>query len=267
MKSFVTPNHQTPSKSKTFFDMSKKYMLNHPFFQPKLAVGPVDDAYEREADAVADQVMRMPDNQVFPTPIPPVVPQRGSDPTIQRLAVTTKPFYSDKICGEREVKWAFALDNPASADGYMVQKIETYEIISDGCPGISGPPAPTQTFWEAFPVMGKDKYPMLHPTLGYSDRSYIKAYPNSKGTNTSFGTIKFFLKSTTGDLGGYMTPPKSKDSAWGPGKVPESGKMPSTPNEPAWWNSTPVEGPETRYATSQWDCCTDPATNNVTAFP
>ena len=29
------------------------------FFQPKLTIGPVDDIYEREADAVADQVMRM----------------------------------------------------------------------------------------------------------------------------------------------------------------------------------------------------------------
>lgn len=29
-------------------------------FQPKLKVGPTDDAYEREADRVADQVMRMP---------------------------------------------------------------------------------------------------------------------------------------------------------------------------------------------------------------
>lgn len=29
------------------------------FFQPKLTIGPVDDPYEREADAVADKVMRM----------------------------------------------------------------------------------------------------------------------------------------------------------------------------------------------------------------
>ena len=29
------------------------------FFQPKLTIGPVDDVYEREADAVADRVMRM----------------------------------------------------------------------------------------------------------------------------------------------------------------------------------------------------------------
>src|SRR6187402_3198153 len=33
------------------------------FFQPKLTVGPVDDVYEREADAVADKVLRMSDSQ------------------------------------------------------------------------------------------------------------------------------------------------------------------------------------------------------------
>ncbi|MGZ3763137.1 MAG: eCIS core domain-containing protein [Mucilaginibacter sp.] len=35
-----------------------------PFFQPKLTIGPVDDPYEREADAVADKIVGMPDTQV-----------------------------------------------------------------------------------------------------------------------------------------------------------------------------------------------------------
>lgn len=35
--------------------------------QAKLVVGPVDDPYEREADQVADQVMRMPDSEVAST--------------------------------------------------------------------------------------------------------------------------------------------------------------------------------------------------------
>lgn len=33
-----------------------------PFFQPKLTIGAPNDRYEREADAVADKVMRMPEN-------------------------------------------------------------------------------------------------------------------------------------------------------------------------------------------------------------
>lgn len=47
-----------------------------PFFQPKLTVGPVDDAYEREADAMADQVMRMTDKPFVQTKISPVSVQR-----------------------------------------------------------------------------------------------------------------------------------------------------------------------------------------------
>ena len=46
------------------------------FFQPKLTIGPVDDIYEREADAVADQVMRMSDNQVVQTKFSPIGIQR-----------------------------------------------------------------------------------------------------------------------------------------------------------------------------------------------
>ncbi|MBK8983218.1 MAG: DUF4157 domain-containing protein [Ignavibacteria bacterium] len=36
---------------------------NKVFFQPKLTINPPDDQYEREADSVADQVMRMPFNK------------------------------------------------------------------------------------------------------------------------------------------------------------------------------------------------------------
>jgi len=42
--------------------------------QPKLTVGPVNDVYEQEADAVADRVMRMSDRDVVQThAAPPLV--------------------------------------------------------------------------------------------------------------------------------------------------------------------------------------------------
>ena len=37
-----------------------QHLLSRPAIQAKLQVGPADDAYEQEADRVADQVMRMP---------------------------------------------------------------------------------------------------------------------------------------------------------------------------------------------------------------
>ena len=76
MKSFSTPNHSTSIKPKPFFGTSKKERRDQPFFQPKLTIGPVDDIYEREADAVADQVMRMSDNQVVQTKFSPIGIQR-----------------------------------------------------------------------------------------------------------------------------------------------------------------------------------------------
>ena len=37
-------------------------ILDHPAAQPKLAVGPVGDKHEREADQVANRVMRKPED-------------------------------------------------------------------------------------------------------------------------------------------------------------------------------------------------------------
>ena len=37
-------------------------ILDHPVAQPKLAVGPVGDKHEREADRIANRVMRKPED-------------------------------------------------------------------------------------------------------------------------------------------------------------------------------------------------------------
>jgi hypothetical protein len=50
-----------------------------PFFQAKLTVGPADDAYEREADAVAEKVMRMEDTDHVQAMISPGDIRRKSD--------------------------------------------------------------------------------------------------------------------------------------------------------------------------------------------
>src|SRR6187402_1868349 len=46
------------------------------FFQPKLTIGPIDDVYEREADTVADKVMRMGNDEQIQTKISPINVQR-----------------------------------------------------------------------------------------------------------------------------------------------------------------------------------------------
>jgi|GEM_PF-6932143 len=82
----AAPQHTTqavPKKTSSFF--TKK--AEAPFFtpaliQPKLSVGPADDVYEREADAMADRVMRMPDQ----TSALPFFPAAQPISTIQKCA-------------------------------------------------------------------------------------------------------------------------------------------------------------------------------------
>lgn len=185
---------------------------------------------------------------------------------VQRLSASRISF-SQGTCGQRSVKFGFTLSNAASDDGYLVQQIDVHEIKSNSCPAISGPPAPIITFWEAFPVSKGATTHTLHSSIGYSDESGYPSNANSNGTSASYGEIKFFLKSTTGDLGGFSTAPATTGNGWGPGMVPRSGIVPSTASQPSWWTNSPAEGPVTRNAISQWDCCSTPNTSTVTANP
>lgn len=86
----------------------------------------------------------------------------------------------------------------------------------------------------------------------------------------SDGEVKFFGRSKTGDLGDFNQAPADPASKWGPGKVPTSGALPSTPTKPPWWDDAPIEGPAVRQARSEWDCCDadpDKHTSRVTAYP
>ena|GEM_PF-3589356 len=56
-----------------------RHILHSPRPQPKLTVGAPDDAFEHEADQVADQVMRMPESGVAAASAPPRVQRRCAD--------------------------------------------------------------------------------------------------------------------------------------------------------------------------------------------
>ncbi len=91
------------SKSTPATGMSKNQQ--QPFFapvrvQPRLAIGAVDDPYEREADAMADRVMRMPAtgaHQTFFKPAPTII-QRQDDTTktLTEGASVVKDLLEDK---------------------------------------------------------------------------------------------------------------------------------------------------------------------------
>lgn len=69
----IAPIH--PEKGEHVF-FTKRSVRGNPFIQPKLTIGPVDDAYEREADAVADSVLQKHDDTPIPNMISPVNVQR-----------------------------------------------------------------------------------------------------------------------------------------------------------------------------------------------
>jgi len=54
-------------------------LLRSPTIQPKLTLGAPNDVYEKEADRVADQVMRMSDEEVRTSPAPPSVQRLCSE--------------------------------------------------------------------------------------------------------------------------------------------------------------------------------------------
>jgi hypothetical protein len=190
--------------------------------------------------------------------------QQGTD-RVRRMAITRNSF-TGLTCGGSITRWTFTLDNPAPSAGYFVQRIRMLRTMQD-CPSDvkSISITPWLEFWEAMDVNSGDTRPSYHSAIGFSDQSGIAPEPGKSGCAAALGTIKFFPRGTTGDLGSLAVAPAAAGSAWGPGKVPMSGDLPSTPSEPSWWKNSPTEGPAQRWASSWWNCCGDPATaRNVT---
>jgi hypothetical protein len=183
-----------------------------------------------------------------------VVQQGGRQRQLQRLAVAQHAL-TKGTCGQRNVQWIFSLGKPAPADGYIVQKVERSEFVAT-CPDVAfGPAAPLPTFWEAWFVKKGAKLEWMAATMKYTDGNTRPARPGTNGTDSATGTIKFFSKATTGDLGVDSVAPADPKSDWGPGKVPNSGALPSTSTEPSWWAGTSVEGPANRGVWASWNCC------------
>jgi hypothetical protein len=193
--------------------------------------------------------------------------------TLQRLTITQVTPDSDLkrgTCGERNVQWIFALDKPAPERGYIVQHIRGNQDIA-ACPGHrSGKMTQTSNFWEAWPIKKGDLVDWTTTRDGWTDGSTRAPAANTVGEQVSDGEVKFFARSKTGDLGDFNQAPAHAASKWGPGKVPTSGALPSTPTKPPWWDDAPLEGPAVRQARSEWDCCdADPSKHmsRVTAYP
>jgi len=196
--------------------------------------------------------------------------QQGS--AIRRLSITpTKTFTLGK-CGERSVYWNFESGVAAPASGgYIVQNVRNLETFAD-CPSDVRSVAitPKDQFWEAWWVAAGDKIQELHKngTVDFTDRSARPAREGAgkSGHQVSLGTVKFFGKDTTGDLGreDVVSSDATIAANWKPGTkggVAKSGWLPSTRSQPSWWN-TSLDGPTTRWANSWWNCCGDDASKH-----
>lgn len=182
---------------------------------------------------------------------------------VRRLSISVQSPLARGPCGQRRVRWIFALGSPAPADGYIVQQVDEYNEESE-CPSFGRCLArPTSTFWEAWFVNRGDTHEHLHATLGFTDQSAFGGSPDKAGYRVHNGEVKFFRKSVTGDLGKDGVAPASPNGGWGPGNVPITGDLPSTSTPPPWWGNAPTEGPVTRQAYSAWRCCGDKRDFNV----
>ncbi|MEM1255782.1 MAG: DUF4157 domain-containing protein [Cyanobacteria bacterium P01_H01_bin.21] len=186
-----------------------------------------------------------------------LTPMQQHGDTIQRLSITNEQS-SKGDCGAYQVRWTFSLDNPAPEDGYIVQQIDYYEDTATcNQPTVTQQADnPVLTFWEAWFVPQGMKVDQTTVDDKWTDQSSAGEHKNSSGDILALGTVKFFSKTTTGDLGDFGKAPQVGGSGWAPGKEPQSGALPSTHTKPGWWYNE-IEGPTFRYAGSRWNCCGD----------
>jgi hypothetical protein len=187
---------------------------------------------------------------------------------IQRLTISQYSL-TKGTCGERNVQWVFSLDKPALADGYIVQHIQRGAFINK-CPPVAGPPNIDLSFWEAWKLKKGETVDWTTTRDKWTDGNTRPPNPGTAGVDFANGEVKFFKQSITGDLGDFGAPSSDPKSAWGPGKVPASGALPSTGSEPSWWSGAPDEGPAKRSVWADWNCCdADPKKQsyNLTATP
>ena len=182
---------------------------------------------------------------------------------IRRLTVSPVGNLSKRTCGGLTKHWNFKLTSPAPSEGYMVLQNSVYDEIKD-CPRTARCLAtPTYSYWEAWHHNRGDKLDDQHAAFGFTDRANHPSVSGKSGYFVQMSEIKFFSKTTTGDLGNQGVPPASPNGGWTPGGHPMSGGLPSTKTRPPWWGNTSIEGPGTRSAYSAWHCCPTGSNFNV----
>lgn len=66
--SSISNQHNNQKSSTSFFTQNRQLSFFKPIIQPKLPINQPNDIYEQEADAMADKVMRMTNNESMQQP-------------------------------------------------------------------------------------------------------------------------------------------------------------------------------------------------------
>jgi hypothetical protein len=180
-------------------------LLNSPAIQPKLTVGPVDDEYEREADRVADRVMRMPD----PPPAPKGNHIQRACKHCEEEKARRVPLAIQRMCAECEEEEeeeeaqrtplvsARATPAPAGAQSGGVAP-EAASSIAAATSGGSALPDSTRAYFE--PRFGRDFSHVRIHTGAEAARSAtaINARAYTLGRNIVFGSSEYSPDSIAG---------------------------------------------------------------------
>lgn len=109
----ITP----PKNPKNYMLSSREKHTRSFFFQPKLSICPNDDVYEREADTVADQVMRMPEKKDQPFFLP------------QPIAI--KPLVQTKCAACEEEEQLQRKEEESEEENVMLKSATTHTSGAD----------------------------------------------------------------------------------------------------------------------------------------
>ena len=196
------------------------------------------------------------------------IPTRLVDPSGE-LTSRILSYSARRGCGQLDVLFRYELSATYAFEGYLVQKVVLRDNVK-ACGNKSCDDAgvraekwkrtrPIKVFWEAWPVAsGKKSW-----KDGGTDAPSHPWGPQKYGKYEACGIIKFFPKAEqghtpgTGDLGdvGRVSSDPENRRTWGPGKVPESARLPSTLDKPQWWKEKPIEGYIARFTIACWCCC------------
>jgi hypothetical protein len=172
-------------------------------------------------------------------------------------------------CGAFDIRWGIRLDNPAATDGYIVQHIKfTYNART--CQQVTI--ADSAEYWEAMPIRAGVYFPVDNGVIA-NDFWHYDPSPNTIGSLQMNGELKFFPIAVTGDLGGFrrdspspIFPPWIAGGSYGGmPQIPDiplppfpvsSRDLPSTGQQPSFWNQPALEQYSTYHAvTRSWKCC------------